>query len=193
MGVFFQFCRLLRISELYKYIHTQIFSIFQNILNYQPNSYNSSRLEEDTTTLDPDDIDPIPPQLTCCTSNIILNCNPQCPCCKDGSDPGTDCGQPCNQSTTTIPTTLQPRFNTLFPTNQTTAQPCPSPPCSTNQTTPQPCLTPPCSTIQPVQTTTFLKFAFIGKINGIRLRTGDQEMTKNMLNVKICSGKENYE
>ena len=167
------------------------------MLNYQPNSYNSSLLEVDTTTLDPYDIVSSPQtpssELPCCTSDISYNCNPQCPCCKDGSNPGTYCGQPCNPSTITIPTTLQPFPTTSFSTDQTTAQPCPSPPCSTNQTTTQPCLTPPCTTIKPLETTTFLKLIKKGRINGIRLQTGDQEMTKNMLNVRICSGKENYE
>ena len=201
MGVFFSnflaFSEYLNFTSIYN-VHTQFFSLFQNLLNYQPNSFNYSRLEVNTITLDPDDINQNPSQtpsgeLPCCTSDISYNCNPQCPCCKDGSNPGTYCGQPCNPSTITIPTTLQPFPTTSFSTDQTTAQPCPSPPCSTNQTTTQPCLTPPCTTIKPLETTTFLKFIKKGRINGIHLQTGDQEMKRNMLNVKICSGKEKYE
>ena len=134
---------------------------------------------------------PPPPQLPCCTNpvsnnpgqTLYSNCNPNCPCCKVGSNttpsfirmvenkPGIDC----------------------ITCNQTTAQPCPKPPCPTNQTTLQPCLKPPCSTLQPVQTTTRSKFGGKGKIKEIHIKTGDQQMTKNMLNIKICNEEELYE
>ena len=65
--------------------------------------------------------------------------------------------------------------------------------CPTNQTTLQPCLKPPCSTIQPVQTTTRSKFGGKGKIKEIHIKTGDEQMTKNMLNIKICNEEELFE
>ena len=131
---------------------------------------------------------PPPPQLLCCTNPVSnnpsqtlnSNCNPNCPCCKVesnswirtvGNKPGIDC----------------------ITCNQTTAQPCPKPPCPTNQTTLQPCLETPCSTTQPLQTTTRSKFGGRGKIKEIHIKTGDQQMTRNMLNIKICNEEELYE
>ena len=135
---------------------------------------------------------PPPSQLPCCTNPVSnnpgqtlnnSNCNPNCPCCKVGSS--------------TNPSWIQTVGNKpsidCITCNQTTAQPCPKPPCPTNQTTLQPCLKPPCSTIQPLQTTTRSKFGGKGKIKEIHIKTGDQQMTKNMLNIRICNEEELYE
>ena len=134
---------------------------------------------------------PPPPQLPCCTNQVSnnpsqtlnSNCNPNCPCCKVGS----------NTTPSFIRMVGNKRGIDCITCNQTTAQPCPKPPCPTNQTTLQPCLKPPCSTIQPLQTTTRLKFGGIGKIKEIHIKTGDRQMTKNMLNIKICNEEELYE
>ena len=134
---------------------------------------------------------PPPPQLPCCTNPLSVNpgqslksnCNPNCPCCKVGSN--------------TNPSSIQIVGNKpgidCITCNQTTAQFCPKPPCPNNQTTLQPCLKPPCSTIQPLQVTTHSKFGGKGKINEIHIKTGDEQMTKNMLNIRICNEEELYE
>ena len=131
---------------------------------------------------------PPPPQLPCCTNpvsnnagqTLYSNCNPNCPCCKVGSNTNTSWTKIIGD---------KPGIDCIN-CNQTRAQPCPTPPCPNNQTTLQPCLKQPCSTLQ---TTTRSKFGGKGKINGIHIKTGDEQMTKNMLNIRICNEKERYE
>ena len=174
----------------------QFFLVSQNILNYSTaGCFLLLDPTTDVTTLssrvDYYSTQPPPPQLPCCTNpvsnntgqTLYSNCNPNCPCCKVGS----------NTNPSWIQTVGNKPGIDCITCNQTTVQPCPKPPCPTNQTTLQPCLKPPCSTTQPLPTTTRSKFGGKGKIKEIHIKTGDQQMTKNMLNIKICNEEEPYE